>query len=218
MYWQLNRIIFPVYNLGPGKRIAIWVQGCSQACPGCISPDLWNWEKGREVDVLSLASGIIENAEQFDGITITGGEPFDQYEAFVSFASFIKLKSDLEILVFSGYTLEELIKKFPDKLFTKCLDYLIDGPFIQELQEDKNLRGSTNQKMYRFEVSAKADLSVLDGEISIHPVDFRDTAGKWSLMLDEKNDVFMTGIPKSGDFEFITSQLKNTGIKFELNK
>jgi len=100
--------------------------------------------------------------------------------------------------------------KYPDRLFAKCIDYLIDGPFVQELQEDKNLRGSTNQKMYRFEVS--------DGEISIHPVDFRETANKWSLMLDEKNDVFMTGIPKSGDFDFITKQLRNTGIKFELKK
>ena len=210
MYWQLNRIIYPVYNLGPGKRLAIWVQGCSQACPGCISPDLWSHEQGKELDVLTLASSILENAGQFDGITITGGEPFDQYEALVSFASFIKLKSDLKILVFSGYTLEELKDRFADMLFAKCLDYLIDGPFIQELQEDRNLRGSTNQKMYRFEVSA--------GEVSIHPVDFRETADKWSLMLDEKNDVFMTGIPKSGDFDFITKQLRNTGIKFELNK
>jgi len=37
-------------------------------------------------------------------------------------------------------------------------------------------------------------------------------------MLDEKNDVFMTGIPKSGDFDFISKQLRNTGINFELNK
>jgi len=218
MYWQLNRIIYPVYNLGPGKRLAIWVQGCSRLCLGCISPDLWNSEKGSEVDVLSLASSILENAEQFDGITITGGEPFEQYEALISFSSFIKLKSDLEILVFSGYVLDELIEKHPDRLFTKCMDYLIDGPFVQELQEDKNLRGSTNQKMYRFEVSAQSDKSLSGSEVSIHPVDFRKTANKWSLMLDEKNDVFMTGIPKSGDFDFITKQLRNTGINIELNK
>ena len=34
MNWQLNKIQYPLYNLGVGKRIGIWVKGCTLACDG----------------------------------------------------------------------------------------------------------------------------------------------------------------------------------------
>ncbi len=59
MYWKLNRILHPVYNLGEGKRIGIWVQGCSLKCPNCISPDLWTTSGGKSVKVENIAEEII---------------------------------------------------------------------------------------------------------------------------------------------------------------
>jgi len=216
MRWRLNRVIFPVYNLGRGMRLAIWVQGCSIGCKGCINPELCDVAAGREIDVLSFVDGLQKIAGAFNGITITGGEPFDQYEALISFSTFLKLKSKTEIIVFSGYTLAELISMHPDRLFTKCIDYLIDGPYIENLHENKNQRGSVNQKMYSFEPAGKKASEKISREINIVEVDFPEAAKRWSLKVDEEHRVFMTGIPRSDDFDTIKEQLKQSGIKIEL--
>jgi anaerobic ribonucleoside-triphosphate reductase activating protein len=218
MYWQLNRVICPVFNLGPGKRIAIWVQGCSIKCKGCISSDLWSFSKGKPIDVQSFAAGILKIAGSLDGITITGGEPFDQYSQLIAFCSFLKLKSKIPVMVFTGYTLEVLKARHPDLLFTRCIDYLADGPFVEALQDDKNVRGSSNQKLYCFEQKSHRT-KLLSGEgISIGQTSFPEASRKWSVRMDDCNQVFMTGIPAPGDFEVLKKQLIKTGIKFELQR
>ena len=37
----VSRLHFPVTTLGPGRRAAIWLQGCSIHCRGCVSRDTW---------------------------------------------------------------------------------------------------------------------------------------------------------------------------------
>ena len=37
----LDRILYPVTSLGPGKRLCIWVSGCNARCEGCANPELW---------------------------------------------------------------------------------------------------------------------------------------------------------------------------------
>ena len=204
MYWKINRIQFPVYNLGPGKRLAIWVQGCSLACKGCINPELWTENGGKNIEIASLASSILTIKNHFDGITITGGEPFEQYNALVAFGSFIKMKSILNILVYSGFTLEELTKKFPDKLFMNSLDYLIDGRYERDFAVSDNIRGSSNQNFYTFEggKSTKANNQFFDG--------------KWSLNVTKANQIFMAGVPKKDDIKNLTQHLKYSGIKLEI--
>jgi anaerobic ribonucleoside-triphosphate reductase activating protein len=204
MYWKINRIQFPVYNLGPGKRLAIWVQGCSLACKGCINPELWAENGGKNIDIASLASSILKIKNHFDGITITGGEPFEQYNALVAFGSFIKMKSDLNILVYSGFTLDELTGKFADKLFMNSLDYLIDGRFERDFAVSDNIRGSSNQNFYTFE----GGKSVKDNN------QFFD--GKWSLNVTKSNQIFMAGVPKKDDIKNLTEHLKDSGIKLEI--
>jgi anaerobic ribonucleoside-triphosphate reductase activating protein len=217
MYWQLNRIIYPVYNLGPGRRLAIWVQGCGLACPGCINPELWDATGGRKVEVFGLAQMIKEVAPHFDGITITGGEPFDQYEALMVFARFIKQETRLDTLVFSGYTLAGLLAKFPDKLFTHAIHYLIDGPYRKELHADDQLRGSSNQQLYRFG-QANADRKMDDfGDIKIEHVDFWEATGSWALKIDENKQAFMSGIPRRNDMDHLARRLNDSGIKFTMN-
>ncbi len=58
MPWQLNRIQYPVNNLGNGKRIGIWVQGCSLSCKGCISQTLQNQKGGNQVNIEQLINKI----------------------------------------------------------------------------------------------------------------------------------------------------------------
>lgn len=200
MYWRLNCIQYPVYNLGPGKRVGIWVQGCSLHCRGCVSKSLWPKEKGKDIEILKLAYAISKVKHSYDGITITGGEPFDQYESLMTFCALVKRTTNLNLYCFSGYMLTELVEKHPDRLFMKYLDFLMDGRYKQDNHDNKNVRGSTNQKLYQFVDGQPVALNTL----------FSSKA--WSLAVSKDNQVFMAGIPKEGDLETVTRQLGRIGI------
>lgn len=203
MHWRLNRIQYPIYNLGKGKRIGIWVQGCSIRCKGCVNPSLWTTQNGNDVDIECLVQQITNIQNQFEGITISGGEPFDQYEALIAFSAFIKKKTKLNIYVFSGYSLEELKTKFNDRLFMRFIDFLMDGRYVADQHDNNNTRGSTNQKLYQFKNGAPI---LLDGYFE---------SGRWSINLSEDNRMFMSGIPKDNDLSTIKEYLKNSGINME---
>jgi anaerobic ribonucleoside-triphosphate reductase activating protein len=202
MYWRLNRIQYPIYNLGFGKRIGIWVQGCSIKCKGCISPSLQSFDNGRNVKIEELLFHVIDVADYFDGITISGGEPFEQYIQLISFCSFIKLKTKLTIFCFSGYTLDEIKKLHPDLQFMDCLDFLLDGQYVINQHENYNVRGSNNQNLYHF-IKGKAILN-----------DIQFYSKKWSISVID-NQIYMAGIPKQNEINKLTVKLKKEGIKLE---
>ena len=83
-----------------------------------------------QVSIMLLAVLLMEISEDYDGITFSGGEPFDQYDALV-LASILKRSCKL-MLVYSGYTLEELCRAHPDLYFQEAFDYLIDGQYEQQ--------------------------------------------------------------------------------------
>jgi anaerobic ribonucleoside-triphosphate reductase activating protein len=201
MYWQLNRLQFPVYNLGHGRRFAIWVQGCSLGCKGCINPELWKVSGGKNISLEQLAASLLPEIKQFDGVTITGGEPFRQYEQLIAFCTFLKQKSATNILVFSGYTINQLIENHPDNLFLSCIDHLVDGPYLPSHGEKNSLRGSSNQNFFTFE----------NGKI-IRTEPFANT-GKWSIHVENEEMIFMAGIPGEDEMKKLKENLMKTGIK-----
>ena len=205
MYWQLNRIQYPIYNLGPGRRLGIWTQGCSLHCDGCLSPLLWDQQGGQRVNVERLAEDIIAVQAHFDGITITGGEPFEQYKPLLVFCSILKSYTDLDIFVFSGYTLAELVALYPDQSFMTVLDYLLDGHYKQNAHENQNVRGSSNQELYKFEQG-----------IAVRQETYFP-AQTWSVSVSESHSIFLTGIPKKDDLSTIIHQFADSGltIRFE---
>ena len=102
MNWQLNNIKYPVYNLGEGKRIGIWIQGCTLGCKGCINKTLWSNSGGKTLQVLDIYNLIIDLSDGYDGITISGGEPFEQYEQLIAFLHLIKKKHHFRCFLFYG--------------------------------------------------------------------------------------------------------------------
>lgn len=200
MYWRLNRLQYPVYNLGPGKRLAVWVQGCSLGCAGCINPELWPAAGGKNIQPEQLAIGLLPAVHQLNGITITGGEPFEQYEPLIAFCTLIKQKINTNILVFSGYTLHELMEAHPDKLFLQCIDYLVDGRYIEGHSEKYTLKGSPNQKIYTFENGKIMEIKTLTN------------SKKWSFAANCEKTIFMAGIPGEGEMQKIKEELGKTGI------
>src|SRR5690606_36357446 len=104
---NISRVHFPVTTLGPGRRLGIWFQGCSIRCPGCISADTWDGSAG----ATALAALLTEAdawVSQADGITISGGEPFDQPDALFEFLNHLKLERNQDVLVYSGYPFEKI--------------------------------------------------------------------------------------------------------------
>lgn len=134
---------------GPGRRSVIQTAGCSIRCTGCHIPQTHRKENGTLVSIASIVNEIVANRSEHDGVTILGGEPFDQPEPVAELISRLK-RHDLHITIYSGYTLEHLIQqKTPsiDYILTH-IDLLIDGPFVSSMREGAGeYRGSRNQRI-----------------------------------------------------------------------
>lgn len=136
---------YPVSTLGPGKRFAIWVQGCPFNCKSCISPDYIPFEESNRVSIEGLATFISE-IEGIEGITISGGEPFSQAQNLMKLIQMLKeLKPNLNFICFTGYSFGALKSKAQKELLN-VLDLVITELFIEELNSENGLRGSDNQK------------------------------------------------------------------------
>lgn len=148
----IDRILYPVTALGPGVRLAIWTVGCNRKCPGCANPELWERHQEQEIEPERLAFYVNSMNKKIEGITITGGEPFNQANEIEKFLSVLYFKT--EILVFTGYRIEELENDAEKNSLLKKIDVLIDGEYIREMNDGKSaLRGSTNQRIHFFNKS-----------------------------------------------------------------
>jgi anaerobic ribonucleoside-triphosphate reductase activating protein len=155
---------------GPGVRTVIWVQGCSLGCPGCFNPDTHSFEGGELVSTADLFQRILDLKDTIEGLTVSGGEPFQQRRPLLDLLRRVK-KVSLSILLFTGYTWTEL-QTMPDaEALLTCTDVLIAGRYDASQRLTRGLRGSANQTMHlltdRYTVN---DLeSVPSSEIFITP-------------------------------------------------
>ena len=133
-----------VRTLGPGSRFALWVQGCDRDCPGCVSSGSHDPAGGEEMSARSLAAEIL--ASRPDGITVSGGEPFLQAAALAELIGLVREREDLGVICYTGRTYEELRERDAARPLLEVIDLLIDGPYVQELDDGLPLRGSSNQR------------------------------------------------------------------------
>lgn len=147
---------------GPGLRFVVFVQGCSHNCPGCHNPDTHDPDGGREVDVLHLVEEMMQDP-LCEGLTISGGEPFDQAAETSRLALWAQLK-DKTVWTYTGYRFEDLLKRedpFAGSLI-RCSDVLVDGPFVQSMKSyEAKFRGSTNQRLIDVQKSLEEGKVVL---------------------------------------------------------
>ncbi len=148
---NLARIYYPVLTLGPGKRAGIWLAGCGRDCPGCITPELRVPESGRPVAVSEIMRYITELGPDIQGFTISGGEPFWDPAGLMALTTAIFTVS-ADIIVYTGYTLGQLREKNSPEIeeVLRTISVLIDGPYVQELDDGVGLRGSSNQQIHVF--------------------------------------------------------------------
>lgn len=144
---NIHRIVTKTKSEGPGSRVAIWVQGCSIHCNGCMAKETWSTSPKQLLEVEELLS-IIDNTLDIEGITVLGGEPFDQVCELASLTDGIKSRG-LSIIVFTGHTYEDLMSiNNPDiARVLNNTDVLIDGPYVEEKRSfERPLVGSNNQR------------------------------------------------------------------------
>jgi len=164
--------------LGKGRRSIIYFQGCKKRCNGCFSVDSWDMNVKNYVKIESLVEKILRAG--VDGVTISGGEPFLQYEGLLKLVKELK-KNNLNIIVYSGYELEEL-EKF-EEIFN-YIDVLIAGEYKRELDFNTPLIGSINQKVVFFSDEGK------------ELVDFMLAKKNREVEFFVKdNEVFIVGVP-----------------------
>jgi anaerobic ribonucleoside-triphosphate reductase activating protein len=150
MYLNIYKFLNISEVEGPGKRACIWVQGCSIRCKNCALPQTWSKERGQRISIDELAEKI-KDINEIEGVTFTGGEPFDQAEPLFNLA--LKLKEvNLSIITFTGYKIED-IRNSKDKSWHDLLsvsDILIDSPYVYGKSDfSRPLVGSSNQR-YHF--------------------------------------------------------------------
>ena len=148
---NVARLLYPVQVLGPGKRIGIWLCGCSRGCKGCSNPELWKQRPEFEISPKAVYELVQKVAalNTVEGVTITGGEPMDQAASLHELLNMIVQISD-DILLYSGYRLETLKnRKDPatDSIL-RTIGVLIDGAYIEEQNNNTVLRGSSNQRIH----------------------------------------------------------------------
>jgi len=151
---------------GPGNRFVLWTQGCSKGCSECFNPETWSHNIFKEYSPRQIFE-TIKNFE-VDGITISGGDPLEQeYELLELLFLLKEIKLPKGIILFTGFTREE-IRVNPIR--EKCLEYvdvLIDGRYEKNLKVDFSLRGSSNQEFYFFSHKISRNELVFDQEIEI---------------------------------------------------
>jgi len=206
---QLNKVHYPVQVLGPGQRVGIWVQGCSIHCAGCVSRDTWNPHGGRTVDLEHLISHIASlSNEAVDGVTITGGEPFDQAGSLMTLLEALHTwrqsrARPVDLLAYSGYSLERLRGRHADTL--GLLDAIIAGPYRRTKPTRLIWRGSANQQI--------VPISELGRQRYEPYLDYKPERPTFQVTVDES--VWMIGVPRAGDLERLETALERSGVRLE---
>ena len=164
---------------GPGLRFAVFVQGCTHGCPGCHNPDSQPACGGDVRRIDELAAEIAAN-KLARGVTISGGEPFEQAAASAELARKARSRG-LNVWTYTGYTYEDLaalagrgaeaphapralpaVDPAGAAALLDATDVLVDGPFVQKLHSfDLPWRGSCNQRLIDVPATRAAGRIVL---------------------------------------------------------
>lgn len=161
---------------GPHARTAIWVQGCSIRCKGCINPHLFSARGGNLVAPQQIVEDALAAGDE--GLTFLGGEPLDQGEAIAELARLAQ-EADLGVICFSGYAVQTIRESTHGEELLRHVDLLVDGPYVADSPDmDRALVGSTNQRFHHLtnrysgyepaRTPDRIDLRILpSGEVSV---------------------------------------------------
>ncbi len=150
-YLNLASVRLCTESEGPGKRFALWVQGCKQRCPECCNQQMQEFKQAHIVDADDLINLIKKSKNDFDieGVSFIGGEPLLQAQGLSVVAEWCN-RNNLSVLLFTGFLYETLLNS--DNPFVKKLlsntDILVDGLYDKNQTDvERDWVGSKNQKI-----------------------------------------------------------------------
>ncbi len=199
----LYSMAYPVTSLGPGNRVVLWVAGCPKRCPGCISPEMLDFQSGKRIPVDVLLRRLLKlDALSLDGITISGGEPFSQPAPLIELLQGLRMeRPEWNVQVYSGFLLEE--HRAAGGKRTELLDYidiLIDGEFIQEIPQTHAYAGSGNQVIHYLTPRGLALQPIMDAA-QVPQMNYGIGDGSFDMLV---------GVVQKGPREAIIDQLHET--------
>lgn len=147
----LIRLAFTIADTdaeGPGLRFALWVQGCSLACPGCCNPELWPTGGGQlrsASELLGELDAARRGSPAIEGVSLLGGEPFEQDQALLPFVEGVRARG-LSVMIYTGYERSEL--NAMNSPLSALADLIVAGRYEQELRTtQRRWVGSENQEL-----------------------------------------------------------------------
>lgn len=203
----LSRLHYPVTTLGPGRRIGLWMQGCSIQCAGCISPDTWDAGHGA-ADISSVVQMLSRWADDADGLTVSGGEPFDQPVALAEVLGAWRSRSSKSVLIFTGYERADIEPWLA--VHGAALDAVMTGRFEQHAPQSKALRGSDNQSLHLLTPLGRTEFAGYERPARVDEK-------RLDVVFDEDGGVWFAGIPARGDMERLRTKLRAAGHKVTAN-
>lgn len=185
--------------LGPRERAVLWVHGCCFDCKGCIA-DSYKYGPYREEAPEEMADWYCSHGEKTEGITISGGEPFLQAEELANMIRLIREKRDCGVIVYSGFLYEDLLEQAKAdegiRDFLCEIDLLIDGPYVEELDDNRMAVGSGNQRIilltdryckvteeYYGKKERQVEIRIFDGKGMLVGVPARDQKVLWRKLI-----------------------------------
>ncbi len=201
MTWVGDELILQVAQVvpcteaeGPGRRFALWFQGCPLRCPGCCNPEMLPFAGGRPTPLREVLGQLLATHEEhrLEGITLLGGEPTAHAPAATALARAAHALG-LNVMVFSGHTLEEL-RVSPDTAVAELLaetDILVDGPYLRDRPETRRRWiGSANQRIHflsdrcdpddpRWLLPNTLEIRLVGGELTVNGFPARSAVGLW---------------------------------------
>jgi len=182
-------------------RAVVWVQGCPFRCRGCIAPEWIPLRLARLVSPEELAREL--PLAEVDGLTFSGGEPMLQAAGLARLAQVARqVNPDLSVICYTGFTLERLLRQPPYPGVAELLrqtDVLIDGPYVEALNDDRGLRGSSNQRIHLLTDRLKGE-------------DFEGGSRRVEVHVQE-GYVLLAGVPSRRTLQAFESAMRQTLTK-----
>lgn len=177
---------------GPGRRAALWVQGCSIRCSGCCNPTYIDPACGRSEEPIVLVGKLVQDARihYLEGVTILGGEPLDQVEALEIFLAALRVRTDLGVILFTGHPWSRVASEPAWQGILRFCDLVKAGPWdAAQAPDSRAWIGSRNQTLQfltpRYQALKEAwpaarreiEIRLRDGEIVINGTPLADDEG-----------------------------------------
>ena len=160
------------------------------------------WASGmNEVDIDEVSYLLESWLPESDGITITGGEPFDQPSQLRHILEYCRSYPHISTFIYSGYPIESLGKHLQSMV--GLIDLIMADPLNISYSQRKPIRGSDNQRL--VSLSERGNLlarQIDDSCVEENHLDFTfdgDTA-------------WFAGIPRRGDISAVAEKLQQKGF------